>query len=361
MMRQFLFDQLFPRALSGLPVLGTPENFAVQFGGDKPLEVRARALVRRHIALCSSAGFLSGLGGWLLLPVVMPANIAAVALLQLHMTASVAALSGEDPSDPKVKEAILGCLVGHRYPDDDSATDETLDRVGIKLAERGFQFVVATASGAVDWAGRSALKGFAKRRLARSIPMVGGFIGAISDGVISRGVANAAIRRFATGGPDSFDAARQRTEGSLPLPSPSSQSPAGPDVELIPHETHEAELRASIDDLERGLEALPLPKAINRIHSWKRRLQDSENPDFVEIAEGLDELAAMLTGADLDGGLIGETLQRLGRQTTAVSTDAPAGLSTVVARLGDLLTHAGGALVANARNAPPKPETEEIE
>jgi hypothetical protein len=359
MMRQFLFDQLFPRALSGLPVLGTPEDFAAQFEGDKPLEVRARALARRHVALCSSAGFLSGLGGWLLLPVVMPANIAAVALLQLHMAASVAALSGKDPSDPTVKEAILGCLVGHRYPDDDSATDETLDRVGIKLAERGFQFVVATASGAVDLAGRSVLKGFAKRRLARSIPMVGGFIGAISDGVISRGVANAAIRRFASGGPDSFDAARKRTEGSLP--SPSSQTPAGPDVELIPHETHEAELRASIDDLERGLEALPLPKAINRIHSWKRRLQDSENPDFVEIAEGLDELAAMLTGVDLDGGLIGETLQRLGRQTTAVSADAPAGLGTVVARLGDLLTHAGGAMVANAKNAPPKPEAEEAE
>ena len=198
-MRQFLLQQLYPLALRGLPGLGTPEAFAAPLRpGAGTLREQAERLTRRHVALGSAAGFLSGLGGWLTLPVVLPANLAGVALVQLHMAASVAALAGRDPRQPHVREEVIRCLIGDApavVPDAGAARtaeEETLDRVGLKLAERGLNLLV---TGAV-WAGKAAAGSLVKRRLLRGIPLVGGVLGAVSDGYITSAVAEAAIEAF---------------------------------------------------------------------------------------------------------------------------------------------------------------------
>jgi hypothetical protein len=199
-MRRFLHDRLYPRALAGLPGLGTPQEFAQGFR-DRPGTVRERAeqLVRRHVAASSAAGFVGGLGGILLMPVTVPANLAAVALVQLHMAASVAALAGRDPESPAVRNAVLACLVGETPPDEDERAieQETFDRVGLKLAERGLNALVTAGVGLVGWAGRQAATALVKRSVLRGIPLVGGALGALSDGYITSQVAAAAVDAFA--------------------------------------------------------------------------------------------------------------------------------------------------------------------
>jgi hypothetical protein len=185
--------------MAGLPGLGTPEQFAAGFR-DVPGTLRERGdqLVRRHIAISSAAGFISGVGGILLMPLTLPTNLAVVAIVQLHMVASIAALAGRDPRSPAVRDAVLACLVGDSPSGETrTAEQETLDRVGLKIAERGLNTLVTAGVGLVGWAGRAAASALVKRRLIRGIPIVGGAIGALSDGYVTRVVAGAALDAFA--------------------------------------------------------------------------------------------------------------------------------------------------------------------
>lgn len=202
--RRFVLDRLYPTVLDGVPGLGTPMALAadVRKGGGS-LDDQVDRLVRRHVAASSAAGFLSGLGGWLTLPLTLPTNLAAVATVQLHMAASIAALAGHDPRQAGTRERVLRCLIGASPADPArDAEQETLDRVGLKLAERGLNLVVSSAVGAAKWGARKVVSRQVKRRLLRGIPLVGGFIGAASDGYVTTKVAQAARDEFIGGVPE---------------------------------------------------------------------------------------------------------------------------------------------------------------
>jgi hypothetical protein len=122
-------------------------------------------------------------------------------------------------------------------------------------------------------------------------------------------------------------------------------------MDAIPAETHAAELAATIDDLQRGLDQLPLSKAVNRIDDWRREILATERDDLRPIAEGLGELHASLTGEGLDRKNIGRLLARLGGQTEAAADGADEALQNGLKRLGSLLRHAGHALAGNSEAA----------
>lgn len=203
-LRSFLLETLYPKALDGLPGLGTPYDLATEVrAGGGTVEEQAERLVLRHIALSGAAGFASGLGGWLLLPIVLPANLAGVALVQLHMAASVAALTGHDPAIPTVRDRVLACLVGVTPADEGrDAEQETFDRVGLKFAEKGLNLMITGATGALRWGAKKLVTNQAKKRLLRGIPLVGGFIGALSDGYVTSQVARTAMDTFIGGMPE---------------------------------------------------------------------------------------------------------------------------------------------------------------
>jgi hypothetical protein len=116
-------------------------------------------------------------------------------------------------------------------------------------------------------------------------------------------------------------------------------------IESLPEGVQAAELNATIDDLERGLDEFPLSKSVNRIDDWHRILDESDRADLNEIADGLGELKASLLGPDLDGDAIGAILARLGKQTVAAAKDAEREeIGKAVERLGNVLLHAGHAL-----------------
>lgn len=225
--RRFVLDRLYPSVLNGVPGLGTPnERAAEALAGGGTLDEQADRLVRRHIALSASAGFLSGLGGWLVLPIVLPANMATVATVQLHMGASMAALAGHDPASAATRDRVLRCLVGVGPADPArDAEQETLDRVGLKLAERGLNLVVSSAVGAIKWGAQAVAKRQVQRRLLRGIPLVGGMIGAASDGFVTAKVAEAARDEF-FGGISKKDPSFPPSAGDG-LPSDAVPSPSG--------------------------------------------------------------------------------------------------------------------------------------
>ena len=116
-------------------------------------------------------------------------------------------------------------------------------------------------------------------------------------------------------------------------------------------------MAATVDDLERGLTAFPLSKAVNKIDDWKRKIEATERADLLPIAAGLGELHVALTGEGIDGARIGAILVHLGEQTEAAEVseattgDTNVDLTNALKRLGSLLRHAGSALGGGAETA----------
>ncbi|HJR89397.1 MAG TPA: EcsC family protein, partial [Aeromicrobium sp.] len=82
----------------------------VDAGGD--VETAVSKLIRLHATLAGAQGFVTNLGGVAALAVALPANVIGVTLVQCHLIAGIAHLRGYDLEDPRVRNAILVCMLG---------------------------------------------------------------------------------------------------------------------------------------------------------------------------------------------------------------------------------------------------------
>ena len=164
------------------------------------------SLIDFHVRLASAQGFVTNLGGVAILPVAIPANLTGVAVVQVRMVAAIAHLRGYDLNDNRVRTALVMCLLGGeqvvklikegKLPTSPMAVatapvfDPDLDR---RVAEE-----VVT-----DLAGRIGGKNLALV-MTKRIPLVGGGIGAVMDGVATAQIGKYAkselLRRRALGG-----------------------------------------------------------------------------------------------------------------------------------------------------------------
>ena len=182
---------MYPKAVSGLPLLDTPEKLAAPYLRRGASRARAEAMIGRHIALSGLTGFVTGLGGWITMPVTVPADLAGVALLQLHMAASCAVLADHDLEDDDMRKTVVECLL---KTDGDSNTEqeETLSRVTVKLAEKGVRSITKAS---LLWGAAAAGRRIGGR-IARGVPFLGGAIGAVSDAYNTRIVARHTLDTF---------------------------------------------------------------------------------------------------------------------------------------------------------------------
>ena len=127
-------------------------------------------------------------------------------------------------------------------------------------------------------------------------------------------------------------------------------------MDPIPTDTHQAEIKATIDELESGLTQLPLSKGVNRIDDWKREIEATEREDLMPIADALGDLHGALTGEGVNGATVGALLVRLGQMTEASADSAEEALQSSLQRLGSLLRHAGGALQGSGAPGATAPE-----
>ncbi|NNF56954.1 MAG: EcsC family protein [Rhodothermaceae bacterium] len=216
-MKTYILNQLYPKAIEGLPTLGTPGETAAPYRRRRgPLRDRAERMTQRHIALAGGTGFVTGLGGWLTMPITLPADLAGVALLQLHMAASCAVLAGHaDLTDEATRDTVVACLL-KTNAHINTEEEEAVSRVGVKLAERGVRFLVKQTG---TWIASTAGKRLIARRFARGIPLVGGVIGATSDAYNTRIVAGHTLDTF-------FPQAEPGSPSSVHTNGPASPSEA---------------------------------------------------------------------------------------------------------------------------------------
>ena len=83
---------------------------ALQKSGSAELAIDA--VIKQHVAMAGAQGFVTNLGGLATLAVSIPANVSGVTVVQCRMVAAIAHLRGYDVEDPRVRSAIMMCLLG---------------------------------------------------------------------------------------------------------------------------------------------------------------------------------------------------------------------------------------------------------
>ncbi len=141
-------------------------------------------LIEDHVRLAGAQGFVTNLGGLVTMTVAVPANIAGLALIQCRLVAAVAHLRGYDLDDPRTRNAVLSALLGE-------------ERLLSLISQRklpGTPMALATAPVhdpqldvlVANEVASELMTRIAGKRLAstvgRRVPVVGGLVGAGTDG-----------------------------------------------------------------------------------------------------------------------------------------------------------------------------------
>jgi len=178
--------QALERAIRGVGPLdgaaAAAEKERDEHHGD--LDEAIKQIIETHVRLAGAQGFLTNIGGLVTMPVAVPANIAGLALIQCRMVAAIAHLRGYDLADMRVRSGILASLLG----------EERMLSLIKKKKLPGTPMAVATAPVyddhlsmvmANEVAGEIITRMAGKRiafTVGRRVPVVGGIIGAGTDG-----------------------------------------------------------------------------------------------------------------------------------------------------------------------------------
>ena len=164
------------------PAARVADAALAKHGGD--VEKAVDEVVRDHLKLVAASGFLTNLGGFVTLPVALPANVIGFYMLATRMSAAVARLRGYDIADPRIRSAVLLSLVG-------ADSQDLLAKAGMvaptgRLTALAAQRLPGPALMVVNKAvGFRILSTAGKKtfsRFGKSIPLVGGAVGAGLDG-----------------------------------------------------------------------------------------------------------------------------------------------------------------------------------
>ncbi|WP_314403150.1 EcsC family protein [Stenotrophomonas rhizophila] len=193
-------DFAYEKAMTGLPGLDSAVEMAESYMKEQgTLEDQANSLVRWQNTKAATSGFVTGLGGLLVMPVTIPANLASVYFIQIRMIAAIAHMAGHDVRDDKVKAMVYACLTGN-------AAKEVLKDVGIQFGKKLAQASINRITGAtltkinqavgfrlLTKAGTTGIV-----NLSKMVPILGGVIGGAVDLTATNIVGSTAVKLFIT-------------------------------------------------------------------------------------------------------------------------------------------------------------------
>lgn len=196
-----ILDISYDKALNGVAGMKGAADLATDYmahGGD--LEAQVDALIKNQIIKCGTSGFLTSLGGFITLPVALPANVASVIYMQMQMIAAIARMGGYDLHDDRVKTLIIACLCGNEVKE---ILKQAGIQIGKKLTERAVQKISSALIVRINRAvGFRLLTKFGTKgaiNLSKAIPVIGGFIGGGVDAYSTKVIGNKAKELFILG------------------------------------------------------------------------------------------------------------------------------------------------------------------
>lgn len=192
-------DWSYDKAVNGgLPGIDTAielaQNYEKKSGS---LIENVNSLIRWQNTKSATSGFLSGLGGVIVMPVAIPANITSVILVQIRMVAAIAHMGGHDLKSDEVKTFVYACLAGNGAKD---ILKNSGIQIGKKLAISGIKKIPGEVIKKINQAvGFRLLTKFGEKgaiNLGKMVPIAGGLIGGTVDAVSTNTIGNVARKLF---------------------------------------------------------------------------------------------------------------------------------------------------------------------
>ena len=197
-----MLDTCYSKAIDGIPMVSPSiEDLANEYLQKYPTKEKAvKAMIKNQIIKCSTSGFITGFGGFITMPVTIPANLSSVIYVQMRMIACCAYISGHKLDSDQTQTFVYACLAGVSV---NAIVKQAGIRFGIKFAQTmvnkipgkvltkinqkvGFRFIT-----------KAGTKGIVN--LGKVIPLVGSVVGAGLDFAETKIIANRAYKWFIEG------------------------------------------------------------------------------------------------------------------------------------------------------------------
>lgn len=197
-----ILDKLYLQAIDGIPGVSEPIEKLVDDYMSKHTSTEAAIddMVKYQITKCGTSGFLSGLGGVIVLPIAIPANISSVLYVQMRMIAAIAVMRGYNINSDQVRTLVYVSLTG-------TAAADILKQAGIKIGEKMTNSIIMKIPGKVCRAinkkvgfmllTKAGEKGAVN--LVKLVPLIGGFVGGVVDIYATNKIAKTAKKIFKEG------------------------------------------------------------------------------------------------------------------------------------------------------------------
>ena len=193
-----LIENLLDLGIDGQGPFDSARTVADVRRAEKPsAEEAINAVVSSHLRLAAAGGFVTGVGGFIVLPLALPVNVLEFYLVATRMVASIATLRGYDTSRPEIRSAVLLTLVG-------ADADDLLRKAGViktgRLSDLAAQRLPGPVLMVVNKAvGFRLLATVGRRtfsRFGKGVPLIGGVLGASLDGLLLKKIADHARHEF---------------------------------------------------------------------------------------------------------------------------------------------------------------------
>ena len=194
-----LLDNLYTQVKNGIPAVSKPveqmvKEYIVKYPDPK---IASQKFINNQIKKCTTSGFLTGLGGFIALPVAIPANVGSTLYVQMRMIAGVALMAGNDLNDDEVQTFVYVCLAG-------ISVDQILKKAGIQVGERVANNLIKKIPGEVlvkinQKIGMRFITKFGEKgviNMGKMVPLVGGILGGGFDFVETKAIASRARKLF---------------------------------------------------------------------------------------------------------------------------------------------------------------------
>ena len=197
-----ILDKLYESAIKGVPKVSPPiDKLANDYiSKNSDIKKAAKSFVNYQVAKCTTSGFITGFGGFLTLPVTIPANVGSVLYVQMRMIACLAHMGGYDTNSDQVQTLVYACLAG-------ISVDEIIKQVAIKFGIKIANNLVEKIPGKVltkinQKVGFRLFTKFGSKGLiniGKAVPVVGSVIGGGLDFAETKAIANRAYKMFILG------------------------------------------------------------------------------------------------------------------------------------------------------------------
>lgn len=179
-------DWAYSKAITGF----TGVDSAYELGNsylnqEGTLDQQVNSLIRWQVTKAATSGFATGLGGVMIMPLTVPANLASVIYIQIRMITAIAYMGGHDIHSDKVKTLVYICMVGN-------GAKELLKDLSVKAGEKLVTKILEKVS--IKLAGKIGAKSITSA--GKAIPVVGGIIGGSFDATTTRMVGKVAKKIF---------------------------------------------------------------------------------------------------------------------------------------------------------------------